>query len=99
VALVFIVRFDQYTGYGTIKRLGERWIHALEHGRIARIWNAYGMEPVGLRSHVIADWVRQFCLEMKKEKSNLVEMHLLRAKSCLIVTFDMSAIDNAFVLD
>jgi len=43
--------------YGSIKRLGEAWISALGFGKIARLWNIYGFEPIGIKSHVIADWV------------------------------------------
>jgi len=43
--------------YGSIKRLGEAWISALGIGKIARLWNIYGYESIGIKSHVIADWV------------------------------------------
>jgi len=43
--------------YGSIKRLGESWISALGFGKISRLWNIYGYEPIGIKSHVIADWV------------------------------------------
>jgi len=48
----------QYSAYGTIKRLGEIWVRQMPHlGRTARFWNVYGPEPVGLRSHVLSDWI------------------------------------------
>jgi len=43
--------------YGSIKRVGEAWISTLGSGKIARLWNIYGYEPIGMKSHVIADWV------------------------------------------
>lgn len=44
--------------YGSIKRLGEAWVKALRLGKIARLWNIYGPEPMAphRRSHVLADW-------------------------------------------
>jgi len=44
--------------YGSIKRLGEAWVKALRLGKIARLWNIYGPEPLAphRRSHVLADW-------------------------------------------
>ena len=46
--------------YGAVKRLGEVWIHSLGGlGKILRLWNVYGAEQVGLKSHVLSDWARQ----------------------------------------
>ena len=42
--------------YGTTKKLGEEWTKALG-GVIARLWNVYGWEMPGPRSHVIPDLV------------------------------------------
>jgi len=44
--------------YGSLKRLGESWLRALRLGRVARLWNVYGAEPLAphWRSHVLADW-------------------------------------------
>ncbi len=63
----------QPTTYGAIKRLGERWVESLPGaslpgasngpppplGRSVRLWNVYGDEPIGVRSHVLTDWVAQ----------------------------------------
>ena len=49
------------TAYGAVKRLGERWVESLKIGRSVRLWNVYGVEPMGPRSHVITDWITQ-CL-------------------------------------
>jgi len=47
------------TVYGTTKRLGEVWTRLLNGVRV-RLWNIYGSyEPVGERSHVVADFVHQ----------------------------------------
>jgi len=47
----------QPNAYGSIKRLGEAWIKGLDHGKVVRLWNIYGPERVGLKSHVLTDWV------------------------------------------
>ena len=50
----------QPTSYGAVKRLGEQWVENLGNdsgGRIARLWNVYDYEPIGLKSHVIPDWI------------------------------------------
>ena len=50
----------QPTAYGAIKRLGERWVDSSNGlGRSVRLWNVYGDEPIGVRSHVLTDWVSQ----------------------------------------
>jgi len=43
--------------YGTVKRLGEMWVRHMELGRTVRLWNIFGFQPVGLRSHVLNDWI------------------------------------------
>jgi len=50
------------TAYGTIKRLGERYIDALGFGKSVRLWNVYGAENPGLKAHVLTDWIDS-CLE------------------------------------
>jgi len=47
--------------YGSIKRLGEMWVQQMELGRSVRLWNVWGFQPYGLRSHVMNDWVHS-CL-------------------------------------
>ena len=48
--------------YAEVKKRGERL--TLENGgKVFRIWNAYGPEPIGFKSHVISDWVYR-CLEV-----------------------------------
>lgn len=46
------------TTLGVTKRVGELWTRILG-GRIARLWNVYGWEPVGEKSHLIPDLVWQ----------------------------------------
>ncbi len=41
---------------GVTKRVGEMWTRILG-GHIARLWNVYGWEPVGERSHLIPDLI------------------------------------------
>lgn len=45
--------------YGCLKALGEQWVRYIPNGRVARLWNTYGFEPVSVRSHVIVDWIHQ----------------------------------------
>ena len=48
------------TPYGAIKRTGEQLVRYLTDrplGRIVRLWNIYGRERVGGKSHVLTDWV------------------------------------------
>ncbi|KAJ3435300.1 udp-glucose 4-epimerase [Anaeramoeba flamelloides] len=52
---------DDPSAYGTIKHEAEETISKLENGRIVRFWNVYGVEPIGLKTHVVPDWV-QNCL-------------------------------------
>jgi nucleoside-diphosphate-sugar epimerase len=48
----------EQNSYGAIKRLGEVWMETLQLGRVARLWNIYGLErQLGERSHVITDWI------------------------------------------
>ncbi|HKX31759.1 MAG TPA: NAD(P)-dependent oxidoreductase [Blastocatellia bacterium] len=46
----------QPTAYGMTKWLAEKWAHQLG-GKIARLWNTYGWESPGIRSHVVTDLV------------------------------------------
>ena len=66
VPFVFTSSYLQGTAnpYGAIKRLGEQWIHNLGAeerglGKTLRLWNVYGAENVGLKSHVLSDWSEQ----------------------------------------
>lgn len=67
---------SQSTSYGSIKRLGEQWINSLppslsqnnEGGKSARLWNVYGPERLGPRSHVLGDWINS-CITTKTIQS------------------------------
>jgi nucleoside-diphosphate-sugar epimerase len=66
IPFVFTSSYLQGTAnpYGVIKRLGEQWIHNLGGegeglGKTLRLWNVYGSENVGLKSHVLSDWSEQ----------------------------------------
>lgn len=86
VPFVFSSSYLQHhdSAYGTIKRLGEQWIKTLEHGRIARMWNIYGKEPIGLKSHVVSDWIYG-CLtegEVRCRTDGLEERQFLHVDDC-----------------
>ena len=51
--------------YGAVKRLGEMWVQQMARGRTVRLWNVWGFQPYGLRSHVMNDWVHS-CLRQGK---------------------------------
>lgn len=46
----------QASAYGLTKLMGEAWARQLG-GKIARLWNVYGWEQPGIRSHVVTDLV------------------------------------------
>ncbi len=48
---------NEHIPYGTVKRVGESW--AEEHGnaRTVQLWNVYGKEKDGIKSHVVNDWI------------------------------------------
>jgi len=48
---------NQPTNYGKIKKKGEDLVNAMTNGKMVMFWNVYGPEDVGLKSHVISDWV------------------------------------------
>jgi len=56
----FLFTTSQLSGsnnaYGITKMLGEHWTYQIG-GKLARLWNVYGWEPPGMRSHVIPDLV------------------------------------------
>jgi len=68
----FLFTTSQLSGsdiaYGITKMLGEHWTYQLG-GKLARLWNVYGWEVPGIRSHVIPDLVmmalreRAICLQ------------------------------------
>ena len=46
--------------YGVVKRLGEQWVRNLGGlGKTLRLWNVYGAETLGPKSHVLSDWAAQ----------------------------------------
>lgn len=45
----------QRNAYGTTKLLGEVWAQTLG-AKVARLWNVYGWEEPGVRSHVVTDF-------------------------------------------
>jgi len=58
--------------YGEVKRRGEELALA-SGGKVFRIWNAYGPEPITFKSHVISDWVYK-CL-LAAEVHSLTDGH------------------------
>ncbi|MBU2101573.1 NAD(P)-dependent oxidoreductase, partial [Patescibacteria group bacterium] len=47
---------SEMTVLGVTKRVGEMWTQILG-GHVARLWNVYGWEPIGEKSHLIPDLV------------------------------------------
>jgi len=45
-----------HSAYGCLKLLGEHYTSILD-GLTVRFWNVYGYEPIGDRSHVVADFI------------------------------------------
>lgn len=58
IPFVFSSSYLQGTpnSYGVVKRLGEQWVQQLGLGRTYRLWNVYGPENTGPKSHVLSDW-------------------------------------------
>lgn len=59
IPFVFSSSYLQGTSnsYGVVKRLGEQWVQQLGGlGRTYRLWNVYGRETSGPKSHVLSDW-------------------------------------------
>ena len=46
-----------YSSYGTLKNIGERITKDLG-GFVVRLWNVYGYEPEGEKSHVVTDFIK-----------------------------------------
>jgi len=62
IPFVFTSSYLQGTenSYGVVKRLGEVWVHTLGGlGRVLRLWNVYGAEAIGAKSHVLSDWAHK----------------------------------------
>ena len=47
----------QPTSYGRVKKAGEDTVIRGNVGKIVRFYNVYGWERIGLKSHVISDWI------------------------------------------
>jgi nucleoside-diphosphate-sugar epimerase len=59
---------NQPTNYGKIKKRGEEIVEKESNGKIVMFWNVYGPEDIGVKSHVISDWIYS-CLTKKKVDS------------------------------
>jgi len=59
---------NQPTNYGRVKKIGEEKVAMMENGKSLQFWNVYGDEDVGLKSHVLSDWVYS-CLTKNSVKS------------------------------
>lgn len=53
------------SSYGNLKLVGEKYTQSLS-GLVVRLWNSYGYEPIGEKSHVIVDLINQ-----AKEKGSI----------------------------
>ena len=49
------------TTYGKIGAVGEELISKMPGrlGKFVRFWNVWGAEKIGLKSHILSDWVYQ----------------------------------------
>jgi nucleoside-diphosphate-sugar epimerase len=56
------------TVYGRVKKDGEARVNASNLGKSFQIWNAFGVEPIGAKSHVLSDWIWQ-CLKYGRARS------------------------------
>ena len=100
------------SAYGRIKLEGEEKTASMESGKSVRFWNVYGTETVGLKSHVLTDWVYS-CLHQEPQKgvtrvqslSNGLEkrqfMHVSDAAKGLVMMMEEwdSALDGIKVVD
>ncbi len=48
---------NEHIPYGTVKRVGESWAEEHPLARTVQLWNIYGIERDGIKSHVVNDWV------------------------------------------
>ena len=53
-----------YSNYGILKLLGEKYTNAITNGKYVRFWNVYGIENVEEKFHVITDFINM----AKKDK-------------------------------
>jgi len=47
-----------YSTYGLLKLIGEKYCYSMEKAKIVRFWNVYGIEKVEAKFHVITDFIR-----------------------------------------
>jgi nucleoside-diphosphate-sugar epimerase len=53
-----------HSTYGCLKSLGEKYTQVL-NGLVVKFWNVYGYEPIGQKSHVVADFIHQALTQNK----------------------------------
>jgi nucleoside-diphosphate-sugar epimerase len=47
-----------YSNYGLLKLIGEKYTQTLKNGRYVRFWNVYGLESAEEKFHVISDFIK-----------------------------------------
>jgi nucleoside-diphosphate-sugar epimerase len=85
----------QPTGYGMGKLMAEHWARQLG-GVVARLWNVYGFEEPGVRSHFVTDFVFSGLQQgvIRLRSSGQERRRLLYKSDCvraLLVAFDAMA--------
>ena len=92
--------------YGVLKRLGEFYTEYLG-GINVKIWNVYGPEDVGIKSHVITDFIEQAktqkCIRMLTDGSEMRQfLHcddFARAIGYVIDNFEICKIEYGPIID
>jgi len=57
-----------YSNYGILKLLGEKYTNSIATGKFVRFWNVYGIENVEEKFHVISDFINM------ARRNNLISM-------------------------
>ena len=47
-----------YSTYGLLKLIGEKYCNSIEHAKVVRFWNVYGIEKIEAKFHVITDFIQ-----------------------------------------
>jgi nucleoside-diphosphate-sugar epimerase len=93
-----------HTAYGLLKRLGEFYTEELG-GINLKLWNVYGPEPIGIKSHVIPDLIEQAVSgnAIRLRSSGREERMFLHAddfaRGVLAVSDNYSVLRNRGVID
>lgn len=80
-----------HSAYGCLKLLGEHYTSIL-NGLTVRFWNVYGYEPIGEKSHVVADFIHN---AKHKQKISMLtdgseQRQLLHVDDCSAALYNLS---------